>query len=74
MSLIPPTDEEKEDVLLACRYGDVEDIKQFVSKFGPESLNEIRDERGSTVLHMTCANGHTGVYKYDAYAQCSIVS
>lgn len=62
MVLPLPTDEEKEELLLSCRYGDVEDIEQFVNKFGPESLNDIRDERGSSVLHMVCANGHTGVF------------
>ncbi len=60
MSLATPTDEEKEDVLLACRYGDVEDIEQFVTRFGPDPLNQTRDERGSSVLHMVCANGHKG--------------
>ena len=62
MSLSIPTDEEKDELLLSCRYGDLEDIQQFVSKFGPDSLNNIRDESRNTVLHMVCANGHTGVY------------
>lgn len=61
MSLAVPTEEEKDDVFLACRYGDVEDIEQFVSKFGPDPLNDIRDERGNSVLHMVCANGHKGM-------------
>ena len=56
-----PTDDEKEEILLSCRYGDLEDIEQFVKKFGPDSFAGIRDERGSSVLHMVCANGHTGV-------------
>ncbi|KAI0343626.1 cytoplasmic protein [Trametopsis cervina] len=64
MSLAVPTNEEKEDVLLACRYGDVEDIEQFVAKFGPDPLNDIRDDRGNTVLHMVCANGHTDALDY----------
>lgn len=69
MSLALPTGEHKEEVLLACRYGDVEDIQQFVTDFGPESLNDIRDEHGNSVLHMVCANGHTGVCGLDALAQ-----
>ena len=56
-----PTDEEKDELLLSCRYGDLEDIQQFVDKFGAESLNNIRDDSGNSVLHMVCANGHTGV-------------
>lgn len=61
MSLAVPTSEEKDDVLLACRYGDLGDIQSFVHQFGPESLDDIRDEGGNTVLHMVCANGHIGV-------------
>ena len=63
MSLSIPNNEESEDVLLACRYGDLDDIKQFVDRFGPESLSEIRDDSGNTVLHMVCANGHEGMYR-----------
>ena len=61
MSKPTPTDEEKDEVLLACRYGDLEDIQQFVEKFGAEPLNDTRDDSGNSVLHMVCANGHTGV-------------
>ncbi|THG94921.1 hypothetical protein EW026_g6639 [Hermanssonia centrifuga] len=58
MSLAIPSDDEKDDLLLACRYGDLEDIEQFVNKFGPDAINDIRDHSGNTVLHMVCANGH----------------
>lgn len=61
MSLAIPSDDEKDDLLLACRYGDLEDIEQFVNKFGPDAINDIRDHSGNTVLHMVCANGHAGV-------------
>ena len=61
MSLSVPTDEDKDELLLSCRYGDLDDIKQFVDTFGPDPLNDVRDESGNTVLHMVCANGHTGV-------------
>ncbi len=57
-----PSDEEKQDVFLSCRYGDLEDIEQFVAKFGSDSLNDIRDDRGNTVLHMVSANGHIGMH------------
>lgn len=55
-----PSDEEREDVLLSCRYGDLEDIEQFVAKYGANVLSEIRDENGNTALHMACGNGHEG--------------
>ena len=61
MSLSVPTDDDKDNLLLSCRYGDLDDIKQFVDAFGPDPLNDVRDEGGNTVLHMVCANGHTGV-------------
>jgi len=64
MSLAVPTDEEKDNVFLASRYGDVEDIEQFVIKFGPDPLNDIRDDRGNSVLHMVCANGHIDALDY----------
>ena len=54
------TAEEKEDVLLSCRYGDLGDVQQFVEKFGTQPLSEIQDEHGNTVLHMICGNGHSG--------------
>jgi ankyrin repeat protein len=57
-----PTEDEKDDLLLACRYGDIEDVQTFVTEHGPETLNEIRDNNGNCVLHMVCANGHIGKY------------
>jgi ankyrin repeat protein len=56
------TDDDKDDLLLACRYGDLEDVQAFVTEHGPEILNEIHDDNGNCVLHMVCANGHTGKY------------
>jgi uncharacterized protein len=56
------SDDDKDDLLLACRYGDLEDVQTFVTDHGSEVLNEIRDDNGNTVLHMVCANGHTGEY------------
>jgi uncharacterized protein len=55
------SEDEKEDVLLACRYGDIEDVKQFVEKFGSQPLADIRDDNNNSVLHMACGNGHLGV-------------
>ncbi|KAL4249248.1 Ankyrin repeat-containing domain superfamily protein [Abortiporus biennis] len=64
MSMPIPTDDDKDELLLSCRYGDLEDIKQFVEKFGSHSLNDIRDENGNCVLHMVCGNGHTECLDY----------
>jgi ankyrin repeat protein len=59
-----PTANDKEDLLLSCRYGDLEDIKKFVEQFGQHPLSDIRDENGNSVLHMICGNGHTGEYRF----------
>ncbi|KZP12968.1 hypothetical protein FIBSPDRAFT_897733 [Athelia psychrophila] len=64
MSTPLPTDEEKEEIFLSCRYGDLEDIQEFVNKFGPQPLSDLRDESGNTTLHMICGNGHTDVLDY----------
>ncbi|KAG8806974.1 hypothetical protein FRC17_004701 [Serendipita sp. 399] len=53
-----PSHDELEDLMLSCRYGDLEDVQAFVSRFGWAPLNEVRDESGNTVLHMICGNGH----------------
>src|SRR5260221_12543390 len=57
-----PNAEELEDVLLACRYGDIDDVRAFVDKYGIEVLSNARDEQQNTVLHMTAANGHDGEF------------
>ncbi|KAI0326064.1 cytoplasmic protein [Cubamyces sp. BRFM 1775] len=64
MSVSTPTQEDFEELLLACRYGDVEDIQQFVDKFGPDALALARDDNGNTVLHMVAGNGHTDALDY----------
>ncbi|RDB25133.1 Ankyrin repeat-containing protein P16F5.05c [Hypsizygus marmoreus] len=58
------TDDDKEDVLLAGRYGDLDDIQQFVAKFGAEPLADIRDDNENCILHMVCGNGHLDVLDY----------
>lgn len=63
-SYATPTTEDVEEVLLACRYGepvtDLEEVMEFVRKFGSEALAAARDHRGNTVLHMSGGNGHPG--------------
>jgi hypothetical protein len=55
-----PIPEDLEEVLLNCRYGELEELQQFVTRFGKESLEKARDEDGNGVLHMVCGNGHLG--------------
>ncbi|KAF8756390.1 Structural toxin protein [Rhizoctonia solani] len=57
-----PTNEDYDDLILSCRYGDIDDVRLFVDKFGVEATASARDENGNTVLHMVSANGHDGGY------------
>jgi hypothetical protein len=57
---MPPTDDDKDDLLSSCRYGDLDEVQDFVKKFGQESLAEVRDANDNTILHMVCGNGHLG--------------
>lgn len=60
MNTMVPTDDEKDDLLISCRYGDLDDVQDFVNKFGQESLAAIQDDNANTILHMVCGNGHLG--------------
>ncbi|TFK22569.1 cytoplasmic protein [Coprinopsis marcescibilis] len=57
-------DDERDDLFLSCRYGDVDDVKEFVKKHGNSSLSYLRDDNQNTVLHMVSANGHLDLLKY----------
>lgn len=59
-----PTPEEVQDVLLSCRYGELEEVTAFVERYGKEAIVKARDDRGNTALHMCCGNGHVGEYLY----------
>ncbi|KAJ7592194.1 ankyrin repeat-containing domain protein [Mycena floridula] len=59
-----PSADDNEEILLSCRYGDLEDIQKFVEKFGAEALANVRDDNGNTILHMICGNGHTDLLDY----------
>ncbi len=54
-----PSLEDTEELLLSCRYGDVDDLRSFMERFGTDSVGNARDENRNTVLHMASANGHT---------------
>lgn len=55
-----PTEDDKDELLLACRYGDLEDVQHFVDQFGPGRVAEVVDSNGNTVIHMAAGNGHQG--------------
>jgi len=59
-----PTAEDLEDLLLICRYGELEELQQFVDRFGKRPLEKCRDEDGNGVLHMVCGNGHLDLLNY----------
>jgi hypothetical protein len=54
-----PSPDDIEDLLLSCRYGDLDDVNSFIDRFGAAPLGEARDENGNTILHMASANDHT---------------
>ncbi|KAG6877594.1 hypothetical protein C0992_009640 [Termitomyces sp. T32_za158] len=59
-----PSAEDNDDVLLAGRYGDLDDIHEYVKRHGTEPLAVVRDENENTILHMVCGNGHLDVLEY----------
>lgn len=58
------SDDDRNELLLSCRYGDLEDIQAFVTQHGPAALADVRDDNQNTVLHMVSANGHLGMRFY----------
>jgi ankyrin repeat protein len=59
-NMAKPTEEESQEFLLSCRYGELDEVKEFVAKFGSDVVSDIRDDRGNSALHMICGNGHLG--------------
>lgn len=55
-----PSPEELEEVLLNCRYGELDELKTFIDTHGVDAFVEAKDERGTTGLHYVCGNGHLG--------------
>ena len=53
-----PSPDDIEDLLLSCRYGDLDDVNSFIDRFGTAPLGDARDENGNTILHMASANNH----------------
>jgi len=54
------TEDVKDELILSCRYGDLEEVQAFVKEYTADVLPEIRDDNGNCVLHMISANGHLG--------------
>lgn len=57
------SEEDKQELLLSCRYGELDEVRQFVDKFGSHALADVRDDHGNSILHMTCGNGHEGAWQ-----------
>ena len=55
-----PNEEDLEELLLSCRYGEFEEVQAFAERYGWEAVISARDDRGNSVLHMCCGNGHVG--------------
>ncbi|KAI9619944.1 hypothetical protein H4Q26_013925 [Puccinia striiformis f. sp. tritici PST-130] len=51
-------------LILSCRYGDLDDVREFVARFGSSALDDYTDEHGNSCLHMAAANGHEDVVEY----------
>lgn len=60
LSMTSPSNDDLEELLLSCRYGELDEVKAFADAYGSEAVSTVRDENGNTVLHMCCGNGHTG--------------
>ncbi|CAD6580627.1 MAG: hypothetical protein TREMPRED_002789 [Tremellales sp. Tagirdzhanova-0007] len=59
-----PSQDDVEDFLLSCRYGELDEVKSFIEQFGRAAVAIARDERGNTAIHMCCGNGHVDVLTY----------
>jgi len=55
-----PSPDDTEDLILSCRYGDLDDVKSFIDRFGTIPVGDARDDNGNNVLHLASANGHIG--------------
>ncbi|EJD08377.1 uncharacterized protein FOMMEDRAFT_71069, partial [Fomitiporia mediterranea MF3/22] len=53
--------DELEELLLDCRYGELESVTTFIDTYGVNVLANAHDERGNNVLHMCAANGHDDI-------------
>lgn len=59
--------EDKESIVLDCRFGELDSLKDIFENMVDASLiitDDIKDENGNTPLHMAACNGHLDVIKY----------
>ncbi|CAH7668063.1 hypothetical protein BY996DRAFT_6411055 [Phakopsora pachyrhizi] len=59
-----PSPEELEDLILSARYGELNELQEFVKTYGPLALGSHFDENGNGCLHMAAANGNLEVVEY----------
>ncbi|CAM6098214.1 unnamed protein product [Calypogeia fissa] len=50
-----------DDLILAARYGDLEELRAILSLAQAVLLVDVQDDQGRTALHMAAANGHLEV-------------
>lgn len=62
-----PSNDELDEMILCCRYGDMEELVEFVQRFGDSWLESHTDENGNGALHMATANGHLGQLKFHTF-------
>ena len=55
-----PSQDQIEDIVFSARYGELEEVQDFVKSFGIRALADARNDRGNGCLHMAAANGHDG--------------
>ena len=61
------SDELFEELLLCARYGDTDDIKEYFKPLDNTTIVELlsrQDERGNTMFHFCCANGHLEILNF----------
>jgi ankyrin repeat protein len=68
------SNDDLEELILSCRYGDLEDVREFVRRFGATPLDDFVDENGNSCLHMAAANGHEGQLCYFFFLSESCMS
>lgn len=69
-----PTEEDLDEALLSCRYGEQEEVEAFVAAHGVGSLAAARDGSGNSCLHMVAANGHLGQQQIPSFSPLAVRS
>ncbi|XBW34753.1 hypothetical protein QEN19_000320 [Hanseniaspora menglaensis] len=59
--------DDKESIVLDCRFGELDSIKEIFEEMVDSSLiitDDIKDENSNTPLHMAAGNGHLEIIKH----------